>query len=271
MKLTNWKRGVASALLAAGIWAPSVVQAANIPLGDPSFEAYTVPTSDGYAYANQYRPTSAWVGNPDGSGPLDGGFNASNWMFNSAYAETPAGSPPGRRAHPRTGNQAMHGRGFYNGQETSAVFEAGKTYKFSIFAQGDENAAIIGNNIDGPGWDSRVWLYLYDGSIPFSEANSLKFARYSPAGDRFNQNDFINRPVGSSAAQSQADWQQITLSWTVQPGAPEIGHPVGVAFWAAPDAGLDDASLAVVPEPACVVLVGMAGVSVLTVLRRKLR
>jgi hypothetical protein len=44
-----------------------------------------------------------------------------------------------------------------------------------------------------------------------------------------------------------------------------------VAFWAAPDAGLDDASLAVVPEPASVVLVGMAGISVLSVLRWKVR
>ena len=40
MKVMNWKRAAAATLLAAGCWAPSIVQAANIPLGDPSFEAY---------------------------------------------------------------------------------------------------------------------------------------------------------------------------------------------------------------------------------------
>lgn len=264
MKVMNWKRAAAATLLAAGCWAPSIVQAANIPLGDPSFEAYVLPTPGVEAYANTYRPTSAWVGNPDGSGPLDGGPGGSNWLYDSTYAEKTT-----LRGAPRTGNQAMHGRGHYNGQEAAAVFEAGKTYTFSIFAQGDHNSAIIGDNVSGPGWDSRVWLYMYDGSKPFSEPGSLTFARYSPAGDRFNRNDFVNRTPGSTPAESRAAWQQISLSWTVQPGAAEIGKPIGVAFWAASDACLDDASLSVTPEPSSVILAGLAGVSLLSARRKR--
>jgi hypothetical protein len=269
MKVKNWSRKVASTLLAAGLWLPNTASALDIPLGDPSFEAFALPQAGPtahYAYANTYRPTSAWVGNPDGSGPLDGGPNASNWLYDGAYTAT-------TQPAPRTALQAMHGRGFYSGQEAAAVFEAGKTYTFSVYAQGDDNAALA-NIDDGMGgtrtsWDSRVFLYIYDGSLPFSEPNSLTFARYSPAGDSFNQNDFVNRAVGWDDAQSATEWRQISLEWTVQPGAPEIGHPVGVAFWAARDAGIDDATLTVVPEPSTVMLVGAAGLSVLALRRRK--
>lgn len=264
MKVKNWKRAIATSLVAAGCWTPSFAYAANLPLGDPSFEAYVLPTPGVEAYANAYRPTSAWVGNPDGSGPLDGGANASNWLYDSTYAEKTT-----LRGAPRTGNQAMHGRGHYSGQESAAVFEAGKTYTFSIHAQGDHNSAIIGNNIDGPGWDSRVWLYMYDGSKPFSEPSSLTYARYSPAGDRFNRDDFVNRTPGSTPAESRAAWEQISISWTVQPGAPEIGKPIGVAFWAASDACLDDASLSVIPEPSSVLLVSLAGTTLLAARRKR--
>lgn len=263
MKVMNWKRAVAATLAAAGCWAPAFVQAGNLPLSDPSFEAYAL-SSGGYAYANSYRPTSGWIGNPDGSGPLDGGPNGSNWIYDSVYAE---GST--LRGAPRTGNQAMHGRGHYSAQESSAVFEAGKTYTFSIYAQGDHNSAIIGDNVNGPGWDSRVWLYIYDGSKPFTEAGSLTYDRYSPAGDRFNQNDFVNRTPGSTAAESRAAWQQISISWTVQPGAAEIGQPIGVAFWSASDNCLDDASLSATPEPSTAILAGLAGVSLLGTRRKR--
>ncbi len=71
MKVTNWKKTVASALLAAGIYVPSAALADyNIPVGDPSFEAYGIPTGgplgSQYAYANLYRPTgSAWIDDQD--------------------------------------------------------------------------------------------------------------------------------------------------------------------------------------------------------------
>lgn len=250
MKVRNWLKSAAAALLAAGLWFPGAVQAANIPLLDPSFEDFVVPSA-GYAYANAYRPTSAWVDDLDSPGASytqDDG--ASNWLYNSSYAES---GPPHRPA-PRTGNQAMHGLDHYTAQTTSAVFEANTTYTFSIWAQGDS---------DADGASSRAWLYIYDGSLPFSEANSLVVQRFAP-----DTGDFENRG-SASGVESQALWRQISISHTVAPGAPEIGHPIGVAFWSARDNALDDATLvSQIPEPAGVVLASLAGVVLLGGRRR---
>ena len=244
MKISSWTKKLSSALLAAGIWVPSAVFARDIPLGDASFEDAVVPAAIGYSYSSTYRPTSAWVDDADMAGQDDG---SSNWLYDAAYAET---NPDRLRPAPRTGNQAMHGIGYYSGQETGAVFESGMVYKFSVWAQGDS---------DSTDSSSRVWLYIYDGSVPFSEPNSLTFARYAP-----DTGDFVNRAPGSSAAESQASWTQITISHRVEPGAPEIGQPVGVAFWGAGDGAVDDASLAaVVPEPTTVILAGMGGLLLL--------
>lgn len=253
----NWKKKIASALLAAGIFVPSAAYGLDVPLTDPSFEDYSVDPNAGYAYANEYGTTSAWESFPF----ANGGADASNWLYDADYAED---GPPFRGA-PRTGTQAMHGRGFYNGQESSAVFEAGKTYTFSIYAQGDSDAGLSGGQ-----WQSRVWLYIYDGTIPFTEPSSLIFARYSPT-DVVNvgPDDFVNRDPNWSQAESQAGWEQISLSWTVQPGASEIGHPVGVAFWMTDDGAVDDASLTVVPEPTTVILLGAAGLTLLGGFRRR--
>jgi len=246
MKVGNWTKKLAGAILAAGIWIPSVAFAMDIPLGDASFEDFVVPGS-GYAYADGYGLTSAWVDDADSAGQGDAD---SNWLYDAAYDST-------RRPTPRTGNQAMHGYSHYNGQETSAVFEADKIYRFSVWAQGDS---------DADGNTSRVWLYIYDGSIPFTEADSLNFARYAP-----DTGDFVNRVDGSTIAESQANWTQITLSHTVLAGAPEIGNPVGVAFWGAGDSAVDDASLRVVdvPEPTTVLLVGLGGILLLGSRRRE--
>jgi hypothetical protein len=266
MKVTNWTRKIVASLIAAGLWVPSA-HALEIPLGDPSFEAFALstvlPAGSQYAYANQYRPTSAWVDDQDHfSAPHVQDTNPSNWLYTTAYADKGTGS---RRGSPRTGNQAMHGLFRYSSQEVSNVFEAGKTYTFSMYAQGDHDAELF----SATGWQSRVFLYIFDGSLPFSEANSLISQRYSPPGDSFNQNDFVNRDPSWTAAESQAGWTQISLSWTVQAGAPEIGHNIGVGFWAGDDACLDDASLTVVPEPITVFLIGVGGISVLASYRRR--
>jgi len=230
--------------------------AATISLGDSSFEDYVVPAR-GYAYAadpfGAYRPTSAWVddlNSPPGYTQDDGN---SNWIYNTAYGES---SATHRRAAPRTGNQAMHGLFNYNAQTTSAVFELGKTYTFSLWAQGD---------IDASTSSSRVFLYFFDGSVPFSEANSLTFQRYAP-----DTGDFVNRSPAWTTAQSQANWTQISLSHTVLAGAPEIGHTLGVGFWIGDDGAVDDASLTVtvVPEPATGMLFGLGGLALLAYRRR---
>jgi hypothetical protein len=267
MKVTNWKKHVASALLAAGVVLPTTAFAYDIPLADPSFEDYLISTAGSagsqYAYANEYRPTSAWVDDQDHfSAPYVQDTNPSSWLYTTGYADKGSGA---RRGSPRTGNQAMHGLFRYSTQETSAVFEAGKTYTFSIFAQGDHDAEPNGGN-----WQSRVFLYIFDGSLPFSEANSLTFARYSPT-DNINTgpDDFVNRDPSWTATQSQQlGWTQISLSHTVLPGAPEIGNPIGVGFWAGDDAGLDDASLSATPEPGSLALAGLASVA-LTCWRRR--
>ena len=252
-KPKNWTREFSATLLAAGVLVPDGANAAAIPLADPSFENYVVPLALGYAYANTYRPTSAWVDDLDSPPGYTQDNLDSNWLYNSAYAEGTT-----KRGFPRTGNQAMHGLFNYNAQETSAVFEASMTYTFSIWAQGDHNATLT---------SSRVWLYMFDGSIPFSEANSLTFKRFG-----VDTGDFINRPVGSTPAQSQAAWTQISLTHTVLPGAPEIGHPIGVGFWLGDDACVDDATLTytVVPEPTAMAL-GALGVAGILVTRRRRR
>jgi hypothetical protein len=266
MKVTNWKRKIAASLVAAGLWAPSA-HAIDIPLADPSFEDYVIstaqPVNAQYAYANAYRPTSAWVDDQEHfSAPYVQDTNPSSWLYTTGYADKGTGA---RRGSPRTGNQAMHGLFRYSTQEVANVFEAGKTYTFSIWAQGDHDAPPNGGN-----WQSRVFLYIFDGTLPFSEANALTFDRYSPT-DSINvgPSDFVNRDPNWTAVQSQAGWTQISLTHTVLPGAPEIGHNIGVGFWAGDDAGLDDASLSVVPEPATGLLFGAGGISMLAWRRRQ--
>jgi hypothetical protein len=255
MKVTKWWKKLSAAIVAAGFFVPGTAHAVNIPLGDPSFEDYVVPAR-GYAYAadplGAYRPTSAWVDdldNPPGYTQDDG---ASNWIYNLAYGES---SATHRRAAPRTGNQAMHGYAHYNAQETSAVFEAGNTYTFSVWAQGD---------IDGTGSSSGVFMYIFDGNVAFSDANSLATHLYT-----VGTGDFANRGAAMTPAQSQANWTKISLSHLVAAGAPEIGHPVGVGFFGRADAGVDDASLSAVPEPTAIILVGMGGLSLLGCRRRR--
>jgi hypothetical protein len=253
MNKTEMLGRFSATLLAAGVLAPEKANA-DIILGDPGFENFVVPPFPpaGYAYSDTYRPTSAWVDDLDhNSGGYVQDDGESNWLYNAAYAENPIFT---RRAAPRTGDQAMHGQFHYNAQESSAVFEAGMTYTFSIWAQGDEDASPA---------SSRVFLYIFDGSVPFSEANSLASRRFAP-----DTGDFINRPLGSTPQESRAAWMQISLQHTVLPGAPEIGHPVGVGFWMAGDGALDDATLVAVPGPGVLVCFAMGAMPLMTRRRR---
>jgi hypothetical protein len=246
MKVRNWLRKIPAALFAAGIFVPGLAYAVDHPLGDPSFESFVVPAI-GYAYADTYRPTIPWVDDLDNPPGYTQDNAASNWLYNSTYAEVPNNS---RRAAPRTGNQAMHGLFNYTAQETSVVFEANRTYTFSLWAQNDE----ILNDTNG------LFMYIFDGTVAFSDANAL-------AGSLTTA--IPQRTAGMTAAQSQANWTQVSISHTVSPGAPEIGNPVGVGFFARRDTAVDDATLTSVPEPASVVLAGLGGVAALRLRRRR--
>jgi hypothetical protein len=255
MKITNWCKKLSATLVAAGALSPVAGYAVNIPLGDPSFDNYIVPPAVGYAYAanpaGAYRPNgSPWVDDLDNPGANYVQDNhSSNWLYTAAYAENPAYS---RRASPRTGNQAMHGLGRYSAQELTAVFEAGRTYRFSIWAQNDE----ILNEGNG------MFLYIFDANVAFKDANALAGAGAITA---INQ-----RLPGMTAAQSQANWTPLSISHTVAAGAPEVGHAIGVGFFARKDTAVDDASLSsVVPEPTTALLVGVGGLAAAVAFRRR--
>jgi PEP-CTERM motif len=235
MKITSWCKTLKASLVAAGILLPSVALAINIPLGDPSFESYVVPAS-GYAYADLYHPTIPWVDDLDSPPGYTQDNASSAWLYNSTYAEDLTGSRPS----PRTGKQAMHGLANYTAQKTSAVFEANKTYTFSIWAQNDE----VLDNTNG------LFMYIFDGTVPFSDANAL--AKFPSAVTAIN-----HRTTGMTQAQSQANWTQVSISLFVPPGASEIGHQIGVGFFARRDTAVDDATLTATPEPSTIILVGM--------------
>lgn len=248
MKITNWCKKLSATLLATGIWVPSMAYAVDIPLGDPSFEAFGVNVAVGYAYSDEYRPTSAWVDDLDSPPGYTEDDGASNWLYNSAYAESTAYT---KRPAPRTGDQAMHGLFNYSAQETSSVFEANHTYTFSIWAQNDESL----NETNG------VFLYIFDGTVPFSDGNSLASGLFTA----INQ-----RQPGMTAAESADNWTQLSISHYVAAGAREIGNPVGVGFFSRKDSAVDDATLSGVPEPTTVALVGI-GLSGVALLGRRRR
>ncbi len=268
MKVTKWWKKLSAAIVAAGIWLPSMAYAIDIPLGDPSFEVYVVPDyatgGDGFAYAQpnpaygytgvsspDYWPPSAWVDDLDSPFGSTQDDLASNWIYETAYGES---SALHRRAAPRTGDQAMHTLGHYSVQETSAVFEADTTYTFSVWAQGDIDATVA----PLAAGTSRIFLYIFDGSVSFSEPNSLIFQRFAP-----DTGDFVNRGPLMTTAESIANWTKISLNYYVAPGSPVIGNPIGVAFWGGPDGAVEDATLSAVPEPTTMILVGLGGLSLL--------
>jgi hypothetical protein len=250
MKITIWTKKLSAAIVAAGIWLPSVALAVNIPLSDSSFESFVVP-GGGFAYADAYRfgPTpSLWVDDLDNPPGYTQDNARSAWLYNSNYAET--SDALNHRPSPKTGSQAMHGLFNYSAQETAAVFEAGQTYTFSLWAQNDE----LLNDTNG------LFMYIFDGNVPFSDANSLASILHTSA--------IPQRTTGMSAIDSQGNWALMSVSFTVPGGSPAIGHPVGVGFFARRDTAVDDASLSAVPEPASVILVGIGAAGLSLVGRR---
>ena len=123
----------------------------------------------------------------------------------------------------------MHGLHNYNAQKVS-TFAAEKYYTFSAWAQGDADAVAD---------DSRAFLYIFNGNVPFKESNALTFKGFQGG----TGGDFNNRGPTMTDVQSKANWKQISISYVAYPGAPEIGKPIGVGFYMNRDAALDDVTL----------------------------
>jgi hypothetical protein len=231
MKVSNWWKKLMASIIAGGALAPAAY-AVNIPLADPSFEVYTVPVDPGYAYAadpnGAYRvgplPISPWVDDLDSPPGFTQDNGNSNWIYNSTYGGTD-------RPTPRTGNQAMHGLdGNFNAQELpSNLFEADKTYTFSVYAQND----TLLDQGDGLG------LYVFNANVPFSTTAALSSANFTMAINK--------RQTGMTGPQSQANWSNHLVRHTVFAGDPQVGQPIGVAFRAFRDTAVDDAALQVDP------------------------
>jgi hypothetical protein len=120
----------------------------------------------------------------------------------------------------------MHGLGNYNAQElVGEVFEANKSYSFSIWSQHDEEL----DQANG------LFMYLFDGDVLFSDANALSKQLFTT---EINQ-----RQPGMTPAQSKANWTKVTIRHDVFAGATEVGHPIGVGFFARRDTAVDDAEL----------------------------
>lgn len=260
MKVTNWRKKLAAAIVAAGIWVPGVAEAANIVVPDGDFGTYSVP-SRGYAYAadplGAYRPTSPWVDDlSHNSGNYIQDNGSSNWLYNTTYATAY------NRATPRSDSQAMHGLARYSAQVLTGAgttFEAGQTYTLTVWAQDDRPIpAVLPNTTQFP---TGVFMYLFDGSAPFSDATAL--AKITHDGSVIN-----DRPPSMSAADSKNNWTLLTLpSYTPTPDM--VGKPIGIGFFVRRGTAIDDVSLSSVPEPGSIILVGMSGLTLLGLRRRR--
>jgi len=259
MKVTNWRRKLTAAIVAAGIYVPGVAYGANINVPDGDFEAYQVPSRN-YAYAagplGAYRPTSPWVDDLDhNSGSYIQDNGSSNWLYNTTYATDY------RRATPRSDSQAMHGLARYSAQVLTGpgtTFEAGLTYTLKVWAQDDRPIPIVAPNTNG--FPTGVFMYLFDGSQPFLEATALATILHD--GSVIN-----DRPPSMSAADSKNNWTELSLSYT--PTGNAIGKPIGIGFFVRRGTAIDDVSLSAVPEPGSVILVGLSGVAFLGLRRRR--
>lgn len=259
MKVTNWRKKLTASIVAAGIWVPGLAQAANINVPDGDFGTYSVP-SRGYAYAadplGAYRPTSPWVDDlSHNSGNYIQDNGSSNWLYNTAYATT------NNRATPRSDSQAMHGLARYSAQVLTGLgstFEAGQTYTLKVWAQDDRPTPLVPPNTSQ--FPTGVFMYLFDGSAPFDDATAL--AKITHEGSAIN-----DRPPSMTAADSKNNWTELTLSYTPTGGA--IGKPIGVGFFVRRGTAIDDVSLSSVPEPTSIILVGLSGLTLLGLARRR--
>jgi hypothetical protein len=126
----------------------------------------------------------------------------------------------------------MHGLdGNFNAQELTNVFEANKSYTFSVWGQND-TVLDQGNGIG---------IYIFNGMVPFNHTAGTGYL----ATNFFQDTAIPKRTASMTGPQSQANWGLLSVTHTVVAGAPEIGKPIGVAFRGFRDSAVDDARLVV--------------------------
>ena len=89
MKITNWRKKLAAAIVAAGIMVPGVARAGVITVPDADFKTFDVtnsPALTSYAYANYSSGKGPYrTGDPNTASPWvdDLGHNAGNYIQDS--------------------------------------------------------------------------------------------------------------------------------------------------------------------------------------------
>ncbi len=242
MKILNFRRAVASALAAGGLFlSGSAALAVNHAVGDPSFEEIGLGELDYYYF--QGPPNSPfWTK----KGPGSVGNNAA---YNLNYAtETSPNTPD-----PRTGDQAVDGEGAYNFQVLTDTFVAGRTYTYTAYTQG-----WLGNTSDA---NDRFWMYFFggtggDGGSPPADLDNDSLVRVT-----FHQDGTLNPgdPVGDGTGakgvlpfsgfnrSADAEWTLVGLTYTAT--AADAGKRIGLGFWANELGAVDDIALTSITMP----------------------
>lgn len=272
MKIHNFRKAVASALVAGGLLvggAGAYGDVINHNVGDPGFEDIALGVLD-YYYFSGPPNSPVWRYHENSSGP--------NAAYNSFYATTTSPNTP----DPHGGNQAVDGEGGYSYQVLDDVFVAGRTYTYSMYTQGWGDAAF--DNQD------RLWLYLFAGvdgndadsdpdDAPGDEGAAGNMDGSSIIRAAWHQDGTIDSVggVGTGAVSmlpfsgfnrdAGSAWTQVGLSYTAT--AADAGKRIGLGFWGNDLGAVDDVALSSIPEPSTMILLGVGWGGVWLLRRRR--
>jgi hypothetical protein len=245
MKIVNFRKAVATALVASGLFVSGpIALALTHDVGDPSFEEINLGALD-YYYVQGPPNSPFWKDHSNSTGK------------NAVYTLNAATNFEPALPDPHTGTQAIDGEGAYNYQVLADTFVAGRTYTFAAQIQGWD-----GNTSDA---NDRFWMYLFGGVGPTGDdapgdvgqsgtmdGSSMIRATWHQTGiidgvfkTGTGEHSFLpfsgfNRSGGSA-------WTLVGLSYTAT--AADAGQRIGLGFWANELGAVDDISLTSVTLP----------------------